>query len=604
MRHRSWGGSAAAIGMVFVGASVFVIHGATAGEPGDGAPESDAVHVHYGFDDGEHGLDGVVVSAAGEAAKRMPNPKLYDGKLYLLESWWKSSARAEFPKPTEELMGKIDISASLIMNTGTEGAGFLWLADGESTDKSGVPDPTAATGIPGDPKDEKGDHDAETRKDASAETIGLVPDEFEAWEEPSIARSFSVGFDARDLPNRDPFRGSGNIYDRPQHEVSLHWDGVEIVKKMTETEFRDEEPHTVHITVEFVIGGADVTLKIDDEMVFADYFIPSMVAYVGRPVFGARNRETAGDVMLDDLDITCSNTIEPFGEAKSFVGIDHKINDGKHGTNEAEVSFPENTDEFGRIILTLRLDKPETRFDPWDRIAHVFTFDDDGERIELLRYITPYHRGFVWKVDVSDFRSVLTGKRKIVQQCGTQGEGWVVTVSFDFYLGEAERYAYKIIKLWSGSPEIGNPDKPVGEFYVPREVEVGDKVPMAAKVRMVVTGHGMSPNTGNAGEFMPIWRTLRVNGSEFRNRLWKTDNYLNPCRPQGGTWKYDRAGWAPGDIVRPWEVAITPEMVKSAKGQLQIEYQLNDYVNEGRGKTWAPSHVTEGYLVLYRGVSE
>ena len=296
--------------------------------------------------------------------------------------------------------------------------------------------------------------------------------------------------------------------------------------------------------------------------------------------------------LIDDLDIACSNAIDPFEKAKSFVAIDHKINDGKHGTNEATVSFPENTDEYGRIIMTLRLDKPETRFDPWDRLGRVYSVDDDGEKIEILRYITPYHRGFVWQVDVTDFRSVLMGKRKIVQQCGTQGEGWVVTVQFDFYPGEMDRYATKIVKLWSGAPEIGNPDKPVSDFYVPREIPLNDDITFA-KIRMVVTGHGMSPNTNNAGEFMPIGRTLTINEKSFHNKLWKTDNYLNPCRPQGGTWKYDRAGWAPGDVVRSWEVAITPEMLESASQKLQITYQLDDYVNEARGKTWAPSHVTE-----------
>ena len=583
------------------------------------AGNDEPVTAHYSFDDAEHGLDGITAHATGEAAKRMPKPKITDGKLYLLESWWKSTATAVFPQPTDQLMSNIDISFSLTMNTGTEGAGLVWLADGDATDQNITPDETAYTGIPdqnnikkNDPKKnaKKDDDHKDTakqngvkkdnaKKDESAEAIGLIPADFEAWEEPSIVKSFSVGFDANDLPNRDPFRGSGNINDRPQHEISLHWNGIEIIKKMTETEFRDEKPHTVHLTINFVVGGANITLTLDDETVFNSYFIPSMLPYKGKPVFGARNTQTAGDVMIDDINISCANPIQTAKPAISFVAIDHKINDGQHGTNEATVDFPDNTDEFGRIILTLRLDKPKTRFDPWDRIGRVYAVDDDGTKIEILRYITPYHRGFVWKVDVTDFRPLLTGKRKIIQQCGTQGEGWVITVAFDFYPGKTDRYATKIIPLWSGAPEIGNPDKPVSDFYVPREVAINNDTKFA-KVRMVVTGHGMSPNTNNAGEFMSIGRTLTINDKSFRNILWKTDNYLNPCRPQGGTWKYDRAGWGPGDIVRPWEVEITPEMLRTASAHLQIKYQLDDYVNEARGKTWAPSHVTEGYLILYR----
>ncbi len=42
--------------------------------------------------------------------------------------------------------------------------------------------------------------------------------------------------------------------------------------------------------------------------------------------------------------------------------------------------------------------------------------------------------------------------------------------------------------------------------------------------------------------------------------LWKTDCYLNPNRPQFGTWKFSRAGWAPGDVVRPWWIDLTPKL--------------------------------------------
>jgi len=265
--------------------------------------------------------------------------------------------------------------------------------------------------------------------------------------------------------------------------------------------------------------------------------------------------------------------------------------------NEATVTFPDDTDSFARIICTLRLDQPETRFDPWDRTARVYAYADDGTPIELLRYITPYHRGHEWQVDVTDFRPLLRGPRRIEQVCHTQGEGWVVTVTFDFYPGPVDRLAYRVIPLWSGAPEIGNPDAPVENFYVPRILPV-DEHAAFAKVYTVVTGHGMHPNTNNAAEFMPLGRTLTVNGESYRNVLWKADNYLNPCRPQGGTWKYDRAGWAPGDVVRPWSIDVSHLL--DDQRQLRIEYTLDEYENEARGQTWGPTHETEAYLILYR----
>ncbi|MEM9373265.1 MAG: peptide-N-glycosidase F-related protein, partial [Planctomycetota bacterium] len=73
--------------------------------------------------------------------------------------------------------------------------------------------------------------------------------------------------------------------------------------------------------------------------------------------------------------------------------------------------------------------------------------------------------------------------------------------------------------------------------------------------------------------------------------------YLNPCRPQRGTWKFDRAGWAPGDLVLPWAVDVSHLL--SGESSLTVGYTLDDYLNEGRGQTWAPHHWTHGYIVFF-----
>ncbi|HRX83856.1 MAG TPA: peptide-N-glycosidase F-related protein [Phycisphaerae bacterium] len=549
----------------------------------DTPPDSAGATVSYAFA-GTNGLAGWTVQATGEAEKRMPAPRIEDGKLYLLESWWRSTAAAAAPAPTDHRVRTIDVAWTLVMNTGTEGMGFAWLDVARYGTKAEIPPPLAEEAYPG-----------------PGGNPGVVEYDW-GWEAPSLLDAFGVGFDASDPANRDPFRGSGNTYDRPQHEVSLHWNGLEIVKRVSTVEFRDEKPHRVKLHIAFVTGGADVSLAIDDEPQFTDYFIPSMTAFVGRPVFGSRNTDTAGDVLIDDVAIGWAGEIPPPQPPLNVVALDHVLNDVDHRSNAAEVHFPDDTDRFGRIICTLRLDKPESRFDPWDRIAHLWIESPGGsekpERFELLRYITPYHRGHVWRVDVSDFRPLLIGTQRLVQECGTQGEGWVVSVSFDFYPGppEDDRFATRVINLWSGSPEIGNPDKPVEAFYQQRTVTLPPAT-TAAKVRVVVTGHGMTPNSGNAGEFMPLGRTLTVNDQAQHNVLWKTDNYLNPCRPQGGTWKYDRAGWAPGDVVHPWLVNVAPRAVQA--GTLTIDYALDPYVNENRGQTWAPTHVTEAQLIVY-----
>ena len=500
------------------------------------------------------------MTAGGEGMRRGSEPRAEGGRLALLDPWWRFTTSAAFDAPSADLAGEVEIRWDLTMSLGTEGMGFAWLDTGEHGESGEAP-------------------------------------AVEHWEAPSIPASLGIGFDASNPVNQDMFRGSGNIYNRPQHEVSLHWDGMEIVKKVSPVEFRDEVPHAVRAVIAFATGGGYVSVWIDEEPVFEGYFVPSMTAYVGRAAFGGRNTDTAGSVQIDNLGVTLSKPIEAPGEPLSIIAIDHQLNDAKHPSNEAVVDFPDDTDPYGRIICTLRLDKPETRFDPWDRTAHIYVYDNEGDRHELLRYITPYHNGHFWQMDVSDFRPWLTGSKKIEQVCGTQGEGWVVTVGFDFYPGPAERYATEVVELWNGQAVIGDPDSPPAEFYVPREVPIPDGATGAA-VRTVVTGHGMSPNSKNAAEFMPIWRTLSVNGESWRNELWKTDNYLNPCRPQGGTWKFDRAGWAPGDVVRPWRVDVSHLL--GTGGTLSIGYELDEYVNDNRGKTWSPFHLTAGQVIFYR----
>ena len=77
--------------------------------------------------------------------------------------------------------------------------------------------------------------------------------------------------------------------------------------------------------------------------------------------------------------------------------------------------------------------------------------------------------------------------------------------------------------------------------------------------------------------------------------LWKTDVYLNPVRPQAGTWKFDRAGWAPGDLVTPWEIDISRKIRPGRK--VKIEYRPHPYEGGVRGEA---SHWVESQLVFFR----
>jgi hypothetical protein len=416
----------------------------------------------------------------------------------------------------------------------------------------------------------------------------------EQWEAPSVPHAFGVGFDASNPKNDDPFRGPGNIYGRPEHEVSLHWNGWELHKKTTQVDFKSGEPVPVELTIEFVTGGAEVDLALGGVQEYEDFFIPGMMPYAGRWAFGAENRENGGAVQIANLSqVVEYDAPEPEAPVK-VVAFDQVLNNAGRHRNESTVQFPDDNERFGRIVMNLKLEDTPAGVDPWDRLAHIYLLDGD-ERYEIQRYITPYGGGWQWSVDVTHFRPLLQGEKVMEQVCETYAEGWLVSVSFDFYPGDKQRQARQVVPLWQGRAIMGDPDRPVEEFYSPQTVPVPDWA-TDAEVITVVTGHGMSPNSNNAAEFMPITRWLTVNGERHENRLWKTDNYLNPCRPQGGTWKYDRAGWAPGDVVAPWRVPVGDLLDAE---ELKIEYELEPYVNENRGETWDPFHATESYVIFY-----
>lgn len=417
--------------------------------------------------------------------------------------------------------------------------------------------------------------------------------EFTKWDEPNLKGSFAVAFDIRNPPSTDPFNEFGNIYDQPQREVSLHWNSMEIANVLSPYEFRTGKFEEARVAVQFVCGGANVSVSVGGAAIYDSYFVPSMRPFESRPCFGARIAAYDDGIDISAIEMKYSEKSDPPTAPKILRAIDNQLNDAAHPTIQNTVEFPDGS--FGRVILSLTLGNPPGGYDPWDRLGAVSLYDDDGTRYLLLRYITPYNNGWTWRFDATDYLMLLKGKKKIELSCGTQGTGWLVTVEFEFYEGRLDLVPFKIQSMWMGDAEIGNPDKPVSNFFTSKKIAV-EKGVSAVRLRFVVTGHGMSPNSKNAAEFMSSKRWVKVQGKTFENLLWKTDNYLNPCRPQGGTWKYSRAGWGPGDIVTPWDIMLAD----ISNPEITVEYAVENYVNENRGKTWGPFHAVDSQIISYK----
>lgn len=450
---------------------------------------------------------------------------------------------------------------------------------------------------------------------------GSLDEEF-TWDEPNTEHSIAIGFDVHNpMPNKDAdetgrvmgwFDSDGNWYARPQREVSVHVDGRERINVLSDVEFRTGEWINVMVQVRHVLGGVHVMVLLDGQMVIDQdvWHVDPMRLHAMAGVEGDAieiKDLSIAHVTLFDESMPEPVRVEVFTE--EFLANAKRL--------KSEVEFADIPESVGRVIATMTLSEPEVGFDHWDKkgtigITVPSSVDgEEGERFEVFRFITPFRRGWTWYMDVTDLMPLFEEQRTFDAHIGTYMKGWNVSFALDFYPGIADRTPIEVVNLWNGNADIGDPEKPMEEFYIPREIMVPDGT-THARVRATITGHGMFPNSKNAGEFMPIWRTLTISSKEsegdvlegdyitqsVRDYLWKTDVYLNPCRPQGGTWKFDRSGWAPGSKVEPWIVDVQPEFVIG--DTLTIEYELDEYINDGRGETWAPHHWTDAVVVFYK----
>jgi hypothetical protein len=132
------------------------------------------------------------------------------------------------------------------------------------------------------------------------------------------------------------------------------------------------------------------------------------------------------------------------------------------------------------------------------------------------------------------------------------------------------------VNLWQNNHTVyGNPDIPIEEVLHPMRAWV-DANAVGAKVRVITTGHGQG-NTDNCAEFCPKEHTVVVNGTPHVFTPWRDDCAQNPCSPQGGTWRFNRAGWCPGDKVVPWDLDITGEIVPG--DSVKLNYNVEEYEN-------------------------
>ncbi len=427
-----------------------------------------------------------------------------------------------------------------------------------------------------------------------------IPAKF-AWQEPNLPKAFAVGFDVSDPPTKNPFDANGNIYRRPQHQVSLHWNGRERANQLSAVAFDDGKPHPIEILLDYTAGGALVTVRIDGKAVYDRRFVIGPAPYSASPVFGFTPKKGRGRgscrFTWEGISAGPPVNLEEWPRPQRIPVFHDAILTARRRTHTAVVSLPPPGRPVRRIILAYSLGVPPMGIDPWDRVLSIYAWDKADRRIEIVRGITSFGRPCTWQADVTDYQSILRGHRKMAVSIDTWVKGWKVAISLDYYWGPPQWEAFRVTPIWSGDWEYGNPEHPLALHFPTRRLRLAADTRRAV-IRVLATGHGMLPNTANAGEFFPAWRRLIVNGRVFKNLLWRTDCWLNPCRPQGGTWKYDRAGWCPGAVVRPWDVDISAILPPNRR--LDVAYRPQQYINRNAGKGSRASHRVAVQLIEYR----
>lgn len=266
--------------------------------------------------------------------------------------------------------------------------------------------------------------------------------------------------------------------------------------------------------------------------------------------------------------------------------------------HEAAFTLPGAAVNWQKILLYYRISCPAAPddCDPWDRIGYIQVLHDTGETdstgapvrepFEIARIITPYDitgglrpGSCTWVLDVTDYKTLLRGEvllRSYIESWIGGARGWIVTVDLAFIEGDPVLEPYRVVNLWNRYYTVyGDPARPIESVLAPLSVPI-DEIAVAAKLRVITTGHGQG-NTGNCAEFCSKEHTVVVNGDAFSHLLWRSNCNQNPCSPQGGTWSAPRAGWCPGDAVAPWDVIVTASVTPG--GTATLDYNVTPYEN-------------------------
>lgn len=322
--------------------------------------------------------------------------------------------------------------------------------------------------------------------------------------------------------------------------------------------------------VEFEIDGTIYTAELAN----GNYFYWWTPASFGAHTVIVRSIASNGQTAEQTLNV---NVTQTFSDQSVSTFNNDVINFDGTGASQwfyGNYQLPQFVGAYDSIVAKFSVSCPSVSggCDDWDRVAWVEYKAPDGDWHELFRYITPYGVPCNHAIDVTDFASELQGNTEIRMYIETWGSGgWMLNLDLVYYKGTPDFLYSSVEEVWQGRYNFGDMSnlQPVPNYTLGFPTNT-----VNAKLRLNTTGHGWgNNNTGNAAEFYHATHHIAVDGANaFTQDLWTQCN-PNPdgCSGQMGTWQYDRAGWCPGTIAKPYIFDLTSYITN---GQIDLGYEF------------------------------
>ncbi len=274
-----------------------------------------------------------------------------------------------------------------------------------------------------------------------------------------------------------------------------------------------------------------------------------------------------------------------------------------------EAEFPKLA-EHGKLYIYLEQICISQKDCEWDRLQHLYLCDnDDPDKcdIEIGRWITTYGRSGKWLTDISSFLPLFKNSGKYKFRFTVTGDNYINYLDLIFVEDEEAPVPSELIPLYSGTTQFNesyNDKFDKIEVAIPENF---DKVIISA----YITGHGNGSETENCAEFCKFESIFYVNDVPFSTKFDNAGTSLGCFNKvtkgvvpnQYGSWPFGRAGWCPGQDVKPINIDITEHVNPGEKNTIFFQSFLRgeNYIPEVTDPSGYRAEIPlSSYIVLWK----